>query len=216
MTLFNYSKCECCNNKNNDINFTLYNLLPANLCNKVSEYDVYCSQCCITRDLEKFFVEEHKDKGYTKFQLQLTFFMKYQKRCPVCFYHTIDRESFEKEIDEFFNNKDLIKRFGGTSAIKPYKAFVKKFRGMFDAIDWHLLSKDKINEVLNEFKITKYHVWSYYNTKYQVWLLVNLFFWEYIYSIIGKDNIKYIDIGDIDKYVDYIFEDIFPDYKCNP
>ena len=59
-------------------------------------------------------------------------------------------------------------------------------------------------------------MWSYYNTKYQVWLLVNLFFWEYIYSIIGKDNIKYIDIGDIDKYVDYIFEDIFPDYKCNP
>ena len=87
---------------------------------------------------------------------------------------------------------------------------------MFDAIDWHLLSKDKINEVLNEFKIIKYHVWSYYNTKYKVWLLVNLFFWEYIYSIIGKDNIKYIDIGDIDKYVDYIFEDIFPDYKCNP
>ena len=80
---------------------------------------------------------------------------------------------------------------------------------MFDAIDWHLLSKDKINEVLNEFRITKYHVWSDYNTKYQVWLLVNLFFWEYIYSIIGKDNIKYIDIGDIDKYVDYIFEDIF-------
>ena len=54
MTLFNYSKCECCNNKKNDINFTLYNLLPANLCNKISEYDVYCSQCCITRDLEKF------------------------------------------------------------------------------------------------------------------------------------------------------------------
>ena len=43
------------------------------------------------------------------------------------FFHKIARKSFEKEIDEFFNNKDLIKRFGGTSAIKPYKAFVKKF-----------------------------------------------------------------------------------------
>ena len=55
MTLFNYSKCECCNNKKNDINFTLYKLLPANLCSKISEYDVYCNQCCITRDLEKSF-----------------------------------------------------------------------------------------------------------------------------------------------------------------
>ena len=47
--------------------------------------------------------------------------------------------------------KDLIKRFGGANAIKPYKAFAKKFRDMFEAIGWRLLSKDKINEVLNEF-----------------------------------------------------------------
>ena len=39
-----------------------------------------------------------------------------------------------------------------------------------------------------------------------------------IYSIIGKDNIKYIDIGDIDKYVDYIFEDILGSHcsSCGP
>ena len=105
--LFNDNKCECCNNKKNVINFTLYNLLPANLCSKISEYDVYCNQCCITRDLEKFFVEENKDKGYTKFQVQLKFFMRYQKRFPVCFYHKIARKSSEKEIDEFL----IIKRF---------------------------------------------------------------------------------------------------------
>ena len=77
----------------------------------------------VARDLEKFFVEEHKDMGYTKFQLQLKFFMRYHKRFPVYVYHKIARKSFEKEIDEFFHNKDLIKRFGGTDAIKPYKAF---------------------------------------------------------------------------------------------
>ena len=37
-----------------------------------------------------------------------------------------------------------------------------------------------------------------------------------MYSIIGKDNIKYIDEDDIGKYVDYIFEDILPDYSFNP
>ena len=36
------------------------------------------------------------------------------------------------------------------------------------------------------------------------------------FSIIGKDNIKYIDEDDIGKYVDYIFEDILPDYYFNP
>ena len=103
---FNYPKCECCKTKGNDANITLYKLLPANLCNKISEYDVYCLQCCITRDLETFFVEEHKDKGYTKFQLQLKFFMQYQARFPTHFYHKISRKSVEKEIDKFFSNED--------------------------------------------------------------------------------------------------------------
>ena len=87
---------------------------------------------------------------------------------------------------------------------------------MFEWIDWHLLDKDKINEVLNGFRVTEYSIWYYYNTKYKVCLFVNLFFWEYIYSIIGKDNIKYLDEDDIGKYVDYIFEDILPDYYFNP
>ena len=51
--------------------------------------------------------------------------MQYQSRYPIHFYHKISRKSFEKEMDEFFSNEDLIRRFGGTNTIKPYKAFVK-------------------------------------------------------------------------------------------
>ena len=210
--LFNYSKCECCKCKKKDVSFTFYNVLPANVCDMIGEYNVYCNQCCITRDLEKFFVEEHKDKGYTKFQMQLKFFMQHQQRFPLYFYHKIARKSFEKDVDKFFENNDLIRRFGGEIAIKPYKSFVKKHRDLFEMIDWHLLSKDKIKEVLNEFGANKYCIWYYYNTKYRLCLLISLFFWEYIYAIIGENNIKYIDIDDIDKYLDYIFEDLLPDY----
>ena len=124
--LFNYNKCECCKCKMNDVSLTLHHLLPANVCNKISEYNVYCNQCCITRDLGQVFLEEHKDKGYKKFQLTLKFFMQYQARYPRHFYHKIARKSFEKEIDELFSNEDLSRRFGGTNAITPYKAFVKK------------------------------------------------------------------------------------------
>ena len=109
----------------NDLSLTLHHILPSNVCNKKSEYNVYCNQCCITRDLEKFFLQEHKDKGYTKFQLQLKFFMRHQARFPIHFYQKISRKSFENEIDEFCSNIDLLRRFGGTNAITPYKAFVK-------------------------------------------------------------------------------------------
>ena len=62
--LFNYNKCECCKYKMTDLSLTLYYILPANISNTISEYNIYCNQCYITRDLEKFFVEEYKDKGY--------------------------------------------------------------------------------------------------------------------------------------------------------
>ena len=78
--------------------------------------------------------------------------MKHQQRFPICFYHKIARKSFEKEVDKFFDNEDLIRRFGGADKIKPYKAFVKKHRDLFEMIDWHLLSKDQIKEVQNNHK----------------------------------------------------------------
>ena len=98
----------------------------------------------------------------------------------------------------FFSNEDLIKRFGGADKIKPYKACVKQCRDLFDAIDWHLLSKDKIKEVLNEFGANKYCVFAYYTTKYKKLLIDLLIFWEYIYAVIGENNVKSIEIDDID------------------
>ena len=138
--------------------------------------------------------------------------MKHQQRFPVCFYHKIAKKSFEKEVDKFFENEDLIRRFGGATEIKPYKAFVKKHRDLFEMIDWHLLSKEKVKEVFQDFGANKHCVWYYYNTKYRISLLISLFFWEYIYAIIGEDDIKYIELDDIDKYCDYIFEDLLPDW----
>ena len=89
---------------------------------------------------------------------------------------------------------------------------LKKHRDLLEMIDFHLLSKDKIKEVFQEFGANKHCVWYYYNTKYRLCLLINVFFWEYIYAIIGENDIKYIDIDDIDKYLDCIFEDLLPDY----
>ena len=130
--------------------------------------------------------------------------MKHQQRFPVCFYHKIAKKSFEKEVDKFFENEDLIRRFGGATEIKPYKAFVKKHRDLFEMIDWHLLSKDKVKEVFQEFGANKHCVWYYYNTKYRISLLISLFFWEYIYAIIGDDNIKYIELDDINIVIMYL------------
>ena len=69
-----------------------------------------------------------------------------------------------------------------------------------------------MKKVLKEFGANKHCVWYYSSTKYRISLLISFFFWEYIYAIIGEENIKYVDIDDIDKYCDFIFEDLLPDY----
>ena len=93
---------------------------------------------------------------------------------------------------------------------------MKRCRDLFEMIDWHLLDKDRIREVLNEFGANKYCVFTYYTKKYRMSLLICLFLWEYIFAIIGEENIKYIELDDIDKYCDYIFEDLLPDWYFDP
>ena len=209
MTLLNYSKCECCKSKRNDIGFTLHNVLPANVCKKISEYNVYCNQCCTTRNRELIHVKDFKDKGYTTLQLQFLFFGIYHRRFPLIFnYRT--KKAYEKTVDKFFANEDLIKRLG-TEIIKPLKAFVKKGRDLFNQIDDHLFSKDKLKKVFDEFEVSKRSVFTYNKKKYRVSILIWFFFWEFIYAMVGEQNIKYIDMDDIDKYCNYLFEDIIPD-----
>ena len=111
---------------------------------------------------------------------------------------------FEKEVDKFFENEGLIRRFGGAREIKPYKAFVKRCRDLFAMIDWHLLDKDEIWEVFNEFGANKYCVFTYYTKKYRLNFLICLLFWECIFAIFGEEKIKHIGLNDLDKYCDYI------------
>lgn len=60
----------------------------------------------------------------------------------------IAKISFEQYIEQFFNNAELIR-------IKPYKAFVRKWHDLFEIIDWHLLDKNKMQEVFNDFGANK-------------------------------------------------------------
>ena len=48
-------------------------------------------------------------------------------------------------------------------------------KNMFEMVDWPLLCKDKIKEVLNEFGATNHSIWYYYSTKFKLCVLINTF-----------------------------------------
>ena len=115
-------------------------------------------------------------------------------------------------MDEFFKDEDLIERFGGgVKDVKKYRAFAKKYRELFIWIDHNIHRIETIQEILKQWNVRKDAYFKYYGNKYSVVLLINLIVWEMVYYKIGKENIKYIDVDDIGKYVDNTMNEYLPE-----
>ena len=208
--LFNYDKCECCKKQRNDINVELSNLLPSNICNKITENNINCKSCSLTHIREQDFMKVYDLHDYDKFYVQLKFFLKYSKE-PQLFNWQCSTTHYNENMDKLFKNEELIQRFGeGFKDVKKYRAFAKKNREMFIWIDHNIFRIETIQEILKEWGVSKAKYFKYYGKKHSVVLLICLILWEMIYSRIGKENIKYIDEEEIGKYVDNIMEDYLP------
>ena len=87
MTLFNYDNCECCKTTMYDFNIQLNELLPANICNKITGYNIYCEKCVKIYQGEQQLLKVKDLLVYPKFYLQLKLLLKYHKNrhCFVVF-----------------------------------------------------------------------------------------------------------------------------------
>ena len=113
MTLFNYNKCECCKRQQNNINVELVKLLPSNICNEITKYNIYCHRCCeIFKKHEQFCKKYIFFNDVSKFYNQLVFFSKFNKK-PHLFYWKFSKTQYNKNMDELFKDEELIERFGG-------------------------------------------------------------------------------------------------------
>ena len=203
--LFNYESCPCNKKKSNDAELALSNILPANVCNTIGEYNnTCCDKCCkLKAGLERFM--EEPEYCLSKFHLQLKCFMKTDWKRPICFYWKIGRKHYEKDVDTFFSNERLIERLG-TNKLKPYKSFIKKHRDLFDLLDYHISCPPCLRQIIADEGITDTCYFKYYNKEYNVIDIIYDFLCEYIRAIIGEDNLHYLDDEvDIIDYVDNIF-----------
>ena len=72
--LFNYSKCECCKNKKNDVKITLHYLLPVNICNIIYGYILHYEYCNLLLEGEIKFTKHKQEENVNKIELQIRFF----------------------------------------------------------------------------------------------------------------------------------------------
>ena len=207
--LFNYGKCKLCKNKAIDVKLTMSNILPVNVCNAICEYGkAYCKKCCEIKDNEEEFINKYQWREFSKFQLQLIYFMQTEQKKPISFYWKIGRKHYEKDVDIFFSNEGLIKRLG-VKKLKPYKAFIKKHRMTFETIDNNIDFTEFISASIVKDGIDYTSNFKYYNKEYNVIEIMSDFMCEYIRAIVREDNLHFLDDeNDIIDYVDATFRNL--------
>ena len=195
----------------NNNNVELSKLLPSNICNKITDHNIYCVKCCNIFEREQRLLRVKDIHDYDKFYLQLKVFLEHNKK-PHPFSWQCSKTHYNKNMDEFFKDEDLIERFGGgVKNVKKYRAFAKKKRELFIWIDHNIHRIETIQEILKRENVRKDAYFKYYGKKYSVVLLICLILWEMIYLKIGKENIKYIDEDYIMKFVDNIMNEYLPE-----
>ena len=204
MTLSNYDNCECGETTMYDINIQLNKILLANMCNKITGYNIYCEKCIKIYQGEQQLLKV-KDLYDSKCYLQLKLFLGFNKHPSL--FSCISKRSHTQNMKDLFKDEALVKRFGNDAkGVKPYRAFAIKYGDLFKWIDCHISNEYRIQDILREFNVDKRTYFKYYGKEYSVVLLICLIVWDMVYLRIGQENIKYINEDDIMKYVDTIME----------
>lgn len=194
--MFNYNVCPICKDMKNDVKLTLYHMFPTVVCDNIGDCNVYCSGCSRMRRNEVNFLKYAYTKGYEKIELQIRYFNLYN---PSVFHVNDVKKIRVEKMSKIIN----------TNADDDFKKlmisyFIHRYRMFKDSWFLHIGCKKMLRELVEEktFDIP----WSYYNKMCKDRVLVKLILYEYILETIG-DDIVFIEIDDIHKYLDDIFND---------
>ena len=196
--LFNYNNCLSCKKKIDDVKITLHQLFPANICNKICEYNVHCKYCHLLVEDERKFSKHRQEENVSKIELQLRFFQLYNK--PPFEWKDVKKVKVQKLnaiIDNNGNDDIMFNKAMKSYFNLMYIMFIKDY---IPAIG----NKEKLK---NETKHLSEIYFSYYKGFYREFSLIKLIIYEYLLALIGND-IEYIDLEDIHNYLDEIFPKI--------
>ena len=100
-----------CKKMQNNNNVELSKLLPSNICNKITDHNIYCGKCCNIFKKEQSLLRVKDLHEYDKFYLQLKFFLEHNKK-PHPFSWQCSKTHYNQNMDVFFKDEELIERFG--------------------------------------------------------------------------------------------------------
>ena len=194
MKIFNYSKCDTCMKFRNDTKIELYKMFPVEICERIGDCNVYCTECSSVRCREVDFLKTNlENTRMSKTERQILFF-KIENDHP--FYARDSRKVKVQKMNRVLDNADPELK----KVMKSY--FNVAFRYLSRDVIPNLAYKESLRE-----EVKDYHkeFFPYYNQHYNEAILIKMILYEYLLALMG-DDLRFIELEDIHEYLDDIFK----------
>ena len=202
MTLFDYSCCKSCKFSQERKKDVLLDVLPVDICCKVSEF-FGCWKCKWMKEKEEEMFKRYidKDNTYTKPELQILFFRLFNESILLGSVICLERE-MKKEIDRLFDNEKVRNRFDSKVYLQAIKSYCKKDLRQISDMVVYCYDLKKFKEIFGVFLNVRGYI--YRNEEYSLDILVRPFLIEYIRDQVGI-NKQYCDIKGISDHINNLF-----------
>lgn len=196
--ILDYDNCEICPHTRNLRKNDMAKLFLGDICDKIVSF-ISCKKCEQKLLKENEFMKKQKDTSFSKVELQIQFFVEHNK-IPFTLARTnpLKKKELIKIIDKIDDNlKTVMKSFVRNSRFRNWILFFINNVGNRNKI----LHDDYLD---TEIDMLKDETFEYFNKSYNSNILMKMILHEYLCEII-RDDFLYIDIGDVQEYLDNIF-----------
>ena len=192
--MFNYTNCNKCIKCKNDTKMELYKIFPVEICNRIGDCNVYCSECSRIRQEEVDFLQVNlENQKMSTIERQLLFF-KMNNEHP--FFARDTKKVKIQKMNRVLDNAN----FELTKVMKSY--FKVSLRYVPICFIQHFAYKETLAYHAHYYR---HDYFSYYNKSYKETILIKLILYEYILALIG-DSLHLMELEDIHDYLDEIFD----------
>lgn len=209
MSLFNDGECDMCKLHQNSKKKVMMDILPVDICCKVSEY-FGCCRCEWMRENEKHFF-----KGFTgenndvnRPANQLIFFGMFKPPFLTQHLNCFDEgeKEYKKEIERILDKKKVKDKYVFKKMdLQALKSYCKNDSRAIKTVVFCCHSQKCLAEIFSPFFSSPQNIFRFRNREYKVIDLVKRFLIEYVDDLIGGDKV-YCDMDKIKEHINKLFD----------